>query len=260
MSEHLEAATTIAREAGAILAQGYGTSIPVDYKGEVDLVTDYDVRSEEHILARLSTLFPSDSIRAEEGVQPTIIDDAEFEWYVDPLDGTTNFAHGFPFFAVSIAVAHHGQVIAGAVFDPLRDEMFAACQNSGATLNNRPIHVSTTSTLNRSLVATGFPYDVRTTQRNNLEEFSLFSIHAQGVRRAGAAALDLCYTACGRLDGFWELSLKSWDMAAGGLIVQEAGGEISSCTRGHDWLTDSSVAASNGIIHTEMLELVSRAV
>jgi len=257
LGKFLTVACTTAKEAGAILREGFGDALQIEFKGPVDLVTQYDRRSEEHIISRLRALFPKHSLRAEESGVTTGNEKSSFEWLVDPLDGTTNFAHGFPFFAVSIALLKSNQPIVAAVFDPIRDELFAAIRGSHATLNGVPIQVSTIAHLDKSLMATGFPYDVRTHARNNLAEFNRIALQAQGVRRAGAAALDLCYTACGRLDGFWELRLHPWDMAAGGLIVQAAGGKVTDITGENNWLNDSSIAASNGRIHAEMLTALS---
>ena len=254
MIDRITAAKSIVREAGAILLDGYLLPKHVSHKGDIDLVTEYDTRSENHILHRLTTLFPSDEIIAEESGHLTLDRNSKFTWYVDPLDGTTNYAHSFPFFAVSIAIAHQGQIVAGVVLDPLRDELFAAEKGRGATLNENLISVSETLTLDHSLLATGFPYDVRTTKNNNLDQFSRVILRAQGIRRAGAAALDLCYTANSRLDAYWEQGLKQWDVAAGALIVQEAGGKITDISGGANWLTTSSVIATNGLIHNELIE------
>ena len=252
--EFLAEACTVATEAGAILREGYGDVLQIEFKGAVDLVTQYDRKSEEHILSRLRACFPTHSIRSEETGKISDNEQSPFEWLVDPLDGTTNFAHGFPFFAVSIALLHSNQPIVGAVYDPMRDELFAAKSGSNATLNGDPIKVSTIDQLDKSLLGTGFPYDVRTHPRNNLPEFNRLAVRAQGVRRAGAAALDLCYTACGRLDAFWELRLYPWDIAAGGLIVQAAGGKVTDIMGNINWFKSSSIVASNGQLHAALVE------
>ncbi len=252
-NEFLSAACAVAREAGEILSEGFGAAGQIEFKGAVDLVTEYDHESEAHILARLHDLYPQHAIRAEEGGLAVSSDESPFEWLVDPLDGTTNFAHGFPFFAVSIALLEAGRPIVAAVVDPVRDELFAATAKADATLNGVPIRVSSVDRLERALLATGFPYDVRTHPRNNMAEFNRMALRAQGVRRAGAAALDLCYTACGRLDGFWELRLHPWDVAAGGLIVQAAGGKVTDIENSDEWLSAIAIVASNGRIHAQML-------
>ena len=252
-NEFLSAACAVAREAGEILSAGFGSAGQIEFKGTVDLVTKYDHESEAHILGRLRDLYPQHAIRAEESGLAVSREESPFEWLGDPLDGTTNFAHGFPFFAVSIALLEAGRPIVAAVFDPVRDELFAAIVGASATLNGAPIRVSGTDQLDRALLATGFPYDVRTHPRNNMTEFNRMALRTQGIRRAGAAALDLCYTACGRLDGFWELRLHPWDVAAGGLIVQAAGGKVTDIENGDEWLSGISVVASNGRVHTELL-------
>lgn len=255
--EFLVEASTAAMEAGKILRQGFGNVKQISYKGVADLVTEYDHKSERLILARLQSLYPHHSFRAEESGFTSSYEPSHFEWLVDPLDGTTNYAHGFPFFAVSIALLEGGQPIVGVVFDPLRDELFAASSTTKATLNGDPIRVSSTSRMKHSLLATGFPYNVRSLEKNNLSEFSRISLRAQGIRRAGAAALDLSYTACGRLDGYWELQLQPWDMAAGALVLQSAGGTVTDISGGDNWLSNPSIAASNGKIHSELLTALS---
>jgi myo-inositol-1(or 4)-monophosphatase len=205
----------LARQAGEILRLGYEQEHQVDYKGAIDLVTEIDHQSEELVLGEIQRLFPGHQIVSEEiGLVPGRAGD---QWFVDPLDGTVNYAHGIPFFSVSIAYAHEGTVTLGVVYDPMRDELFAAERGKGARLNGRSLRVSQVTELPRSLLVTGFPYDAWSNPRNNLEYYGRFAKLTQGVRRLGSAALDLCYVAAGRVEGYWELSIKPWDVAAGGI-------------------------------------------
>ena len=226
MSPTLPDLERLARQAGEILRLGYEQEHQVDYKGAIDLVTEVDHQSEELVLAEIQRLFPGHQIVSEEiGLVPGRPGD---QWYVDPLDGTVNYAHGVPFFSVSIAYAHNGIVTLGVVYDPMRDEIFAAARGQGAQLNGRSLRVSQVTELQRSLLATGFPYDTWSTPRNNLGYYGRFAKLTQGVRRLGSAALDLAYVAAGRLEGYWELSVKPWDIAAGGLIAEEAGATVTN--------------------------------
>ncbi|MEW5902049.1 MAG: inositol monophosphatase family protein, partial [Acidobacteriota bacterium] len=204
---------------------------------------------------RLSSAYPGHGFLAEEGLNQT--ENKEFLWVFDPLDGTTNFAHRFPVFTVSIALEFQKQVVLGVVYDPMRDEMFEAVAGEGATLNDRPIKVSTTSDLNRSLLATGFPYDLRKSGVNNISHFNNFLTRAQALRRCGSAAMDLCYVACGRFDGFWELKLKPWDQASGALIVQEAGGVVTDFDGDAFSIYGQEALASNGLIHQAMIRILA---
>lgn len=255
MEDFRRTAETFAREAGAIVREGFGKVESIEYKGEIDLVTKFDRESEKHIISRLHALYPDHAVRGEEGGGQSSSGSA-YEWLIDPIDGTTNFAHGLPIFGVSIGLLQAGEVIAGVVYDPIRDELFSAAKAQGATLNGKQISVSTAATLDQSLLATGFPYDLRTNPDNNLEHFSNFTLRARAIRRPGAAAIDLVWTACGRLDGFWEVRLNAWDVAAGALIVREAGGHVSDLTGGEDWLDPANIVASNGKIHAEMLTVL----
>ncbi len=251
MEKRRQVLEKVIREAGEILAKNYGNPQHIEYKGAVNLVTATDYASEDLILSRLKTAFPEDDILAEErGPSPR---DSEGLWIVDPLDGTNNYAHGFPMFCVSIGYVKGGRIRLGAVYEPLRDELFMAGQGKGATLNGSPLAVSSTPLLNSSLVATGFPYDKRESPINNLDHFQRFALRVQGVRRGGSAALDLAYVAMGRLDGFWELKLSPWDVAAGVLLVREAGGCVTDFSGGENYLYGSEVVATNGRIHQEML-------
>ena len=215
----------IARQAGEIQRAGFGQTHQVGHKGPVDLVTEIDHRCEAHILNAIQSQFPGHHIVAEESGQ--INGGSPHTWYVDPLDGTVNYAHSVPLFSVSIAYAEGGQTQLGVVYDPMRDECFSAQRGHGAWLNDQPIRVSSADQLIDALLVTGFPYELNQRQLN-LELFADFSLQCQGVRRLGSAALDLCYVAAGRLDGYWELSLQAWDVAAGALIVQEAGGVLTA--------------------------------
>jgi myo-inositol-1(or 4)-monophosphatase len=246
----------LARQAGELLRLGYEHEHQVDYKGSIDLVTEVDHQSEDLLLGEIQRLFPGHQIISEEiGLVPGRAAD---QWFVDPLDGTVNYAHGIPFFSVSIAYARNGVVTLGAVYDPLRDELFAAERGQAARLNGRRLRVSKTTELQRSLLVTGFPYDAWSTPQNNLENFSRFSKMTQGVRRLGSAALDLCYVAAGRFDGYWELSLKPWDMAAGSLIAAQAGAVVTTLAGGPDILTPScSLIAAPPVIHAKMLEILN---
>ena len=245
----------LARQAGGILRIGFGRQHQIDYKGEIDLVTETDRQSEEFLLNEIQRRFPEDKIIAEESGE--LPGDDNCAWYVDPLDGTVNFAHGIPIFSVSIAYAANGKLSIGVVYDPVRDECFSAEIGEGAWLNGCPIRVSNAKTLVQSLLVTGFPYDIRSNHENNLNFRNAFILRTQGVRRLGSAALDLCYVAAGRLDGYWELSLGSYDLAAGVIIAEEAGAIVTNVKGGSDYFTPPySVLAANPKIHQEMLKVI----
>jgi myo-inositol-1(or 4)-monophosphatase len=248
-STYLQAAIEIAREAGKILCAEFERPRQISYKGEVDLVTEADKRSEQAIVRRLTELFPEHSVAAEEGTGSEKA--SEFRWHVDPLDGTTNFAHGYPCFCVSIALAQRDEPIAGVVHNPFHNELFAAARGQGATLNSKPIRVSNVETLSTSLLCTGFPVQNRQLSPN-LAFYGDFTMRSHGVRRDGAAALDLAYVAAGRFDGFWEFGLKKWDTAAGALLVAEAGGRVSDFLGARYQLGGPVILATNGRIHEEM--------
>jgi myo-inositol-1(or 4)-monophosphatase len=263
MSDLLPTAESIAREAGALLREFYHRGVRTEYKGDVDLVTEADRASEALIGTRLRAAFPHHGIYGEEGTREGM--DSEFRWYVDPLDGTTNFAHGFPVFCVVLGCEHRppglaadqdGEIIAGVIYDPLRDEMFSAARGSGATLNGQPMHVSRTRTLDESLIATGFPSKKRHNSPN-VHFYQEFTLRSHGVRRAGSAAIDLAYVACGRLDGYWEFQLNPWDTSAGYLLVEEAGGRITHFDGSKFTLDSREILATNGLIHPEMEHLFS---
>jgi myo-inositol-1(or 4)-monophosphatase len=251
----LNFAIGVAKDAGRLLRDRVGTRIDVDHKGSINLVTDVDIASEKLIRDAISTFYPRHEILAEEGGLSE--SGSEYRWIVDPLDGTTNYAHGYPVFCVSIALECKGEVVLGVVYDPMRDELFAAERANGATLNNRSIRVSGTAELMQGLVSTGFPYDIKTSKVTNLDHWSNFAMNAQALRRDGAAALDLCYVACGRFDGFWELNLSAWDTAAGALIVAEAGGKVTDFSGGPFSNYRPEIVASNGLIHERMLEVLN---
>lgn len=250
----LNFAIGVARDAGALLRDRLGTRIDISHKGSIDLVTDVDLASEKLIREAISTYYPRHEILAEEGGLTE--SSSEYRWVVDPLDGTTNYAHGYPVFCVSIALEHKGEVVVGVVYDPMREELFTAERGGGAALNNRPIRVSTIDDLTQGILSTGFPYDIKTSKLTNLDHWANFAMNAQALRRDGAAALDLCYVACGRYDGFWELNLSPWDTAAGALIVAEAGGRVTDFGGGVFSNYKPEVVASNGKIHDRMIEVL----
>lgn len=254
MKKRFDLAMNLARRAGALLQEGYEKVGEVTLKGEIDLLTQFDLRSEALLVDEIRAAFPEDAILAEEGGEHG---GSETLWLIDPLDGTTNFSHGVPIFGVSIACQRGRETLFGVVYDPMRDELFHALPREGAWLNGREIHVSGTATLDESLLATGFPYDIRSHPETNLDHFAAFKLRTRGVRRLGAAALDLAYVAAGRFDGYWEMRLWPWDWTAGMLIVQEAGGEVSRMDGGEDiFRKPTSLLASNGHIHTQMLEVL----
>ena len=243
----------LAREAGAILRDGYSKEHQVNYKGIIDLVTEIDHQSEAFLLGEVRRQFPDHHIFAEES--GIIQGSAEHTWYIDPLDGTVNYAHHIPIFCVSIAYASGASLQFGAVYDPMRDEMFLAERGKGATLNGKPLRVSSVTELQKSLMVTGFPYDAWNTDQDNFDNFVHFAKLTQGVRRLGSAALDLCYVAAGRFDGFWELSLNPWDVAAGGLICIEAGARVTNVKGQEDFISaPQSVVASAPGIHERILQ------
>jgi len=253
MDSFLEVAQEIARDTGALLAGYFARRIGYRLKGEFDLVTEADLASEKLVVERLRARFPSHAIVSEEGGGHKGA--SEYRWFVDPLDGTINFAHGFPVFCVSLGLERAGELIAGVVYDPMRDEMFSAERGSGARLNNRRIHVSQASRLADSLLATGFP-SLKRHLDINVHFFYQLAMQAHGVRRAGSAALDLAYVASGRLDAFWEFGLNPWDMAAGALLVTEAGGALTDMHGGPHTLEGPHILADNGRIHDEALQRI----
>ena len=250
----LSSLESLARQAGAILRAGFGHDNKVYFKGEIDLVTDVDHKSEAFLIDEIQRHFPDHRIVAEESGQSAGA--ARYTWYIDPLDGTVNFAHGLPGFAVSIGYAEEGIMRLGVVYDPIREECYSAERERGAWLNGQPIRVSEASNLDQSLLVTGFSYDIRTNPQNNLDYFEYFMLHSQGVRRFGAAALDLCYVACGRLDGYWEISVSPWDLAGGGLVAEMAGARVSAVSGDPDYISEPcSILATAPLIYPQMLEV-----
>lgn len=257
MQPTLSYVENLARQAGAILRAGYDKEHQVGYKGVIDLVTEVDHESEKFLLGEIRKDFPDHHIFSEES--GIIQGNDQNVWYVDPLDGTVNYAHHIPIFCVSVAYASGGGLSLGAVYDPMRDEMFLAERGKGASLNGRPLRVSSAMELQRSLLVTGFPYNAWNTPQDNFDNFVRFGKLTQGVRRLGSAALDLCYVAAGRFDGFWEMALNPWDVAAGGLIALEAGASVTSVAGGPDFLSPpQSVIASAPGIHALMLKELAR--
>lgn len=249
-------AVRLAREAGAIQRERYGGELIVETKSEsIDLVTDVDHACEKLIVDALAELRPDDAILAEEGSGDDKIG-ASWRWIIDPLDGTTNYAHGYPRFCVSIGVEHEGVGAVGVVYDPLLDELFCGIRGRGATLNGKSIHVSGESDMSHAMLATGFAYDVHRSDDDNINHFAAIVKAARALRRDGSAALDLCYVAAGRFDGFWELKLHAWDVAAGIIIVEEAGGRTSDFSGAESCRTGRETVVSNGHLHDTMLEIL----
>ena len=243
------------RLGGAVLKDHYGHVGRIMHKGKLDLVTDVDHRSEETVVQFLTEQCPEHGILTEE--RDELVSRSPCRWILDPLDGTTNYAHGYPFFCISLAFEQDGAIVWGGVYDPLRDELFMAQHGQGARLNEQVVKVSRTRDMGSALLCTGFPYDVHESAENNISHFVHFLKKARAVRRDGSAALDLCYVACGRFDGFWEMKLKAWDIAAGWLIVQESGGRVTGFD-GTAWTpARHDILASNGAVHEAMLEMLA---
>ncbi len=256
----LNFAIQTARDAGRVLADRLGRALQVSNKGAIDLVTEADLAAEELIIERIKSHYPRHAILAEESGTTEgiafVAGKTGWKWIIDPLDGTTNYAHGYPCFCVSIALEHAGSIEIGVIYDPTRDELFAAERGQGATLNERRIRVSSVDDLNAAMLCTGFPYDVR--ERPHFErDFANFTMAAQAVRRDGSAAIDLAYIACGRFDGFWEDGLKAWDVAAGVLLIEEAGGRVSDFNGAPLDIYSPKVLASNGLVHEAMMRVLS---
>jgi myo-inositol-1(or 4)-monophosphatase len=255
----LNFAIQTARDAGAILAARLGRALQVSSKGDIDLVTEADLASEKLIIERIKSYYPRHAILAEESGATAgaeaLLGQSEWLWIIDPLDGTTNYAHGYPCFCVSIGLARAGVVELAVIYDPTRDEIFAAERGQGATLNGRTMRVSEVEDLNSAMLCTGFPYNVRE-RPNFARDFANFTMEAQAVRRDGSAAIDLAYVACGRFDGFWEDGLNPWDVAAGVLLIAEAGGRVTDFSGGGLDIFTPKVLASNGLVHDAMMRVL----
>lgn len=252
----LNFAIEAARDAGRVLLEKFGRIESVTKKGEINLVTEADLASEALIVERIKSHFPRHAILAEESGNAVVTgEDGGYKWIIDPLDGTTNYAHGYPCFCVTIALEHEGEIVIGVTYDPTRDELFTAEKGRGAALNGKPIRVSGTDELGNALLVTGFPYDIK-----HREEFARhlteFLLNSRGVRRDGSAAIDLAYVACGRFDGFWEEGLNPWDVAAGKLLIEEAGGIVSYYDGSKFSVYTPPIVTSNGLIHEQMLAIL----
>ena len=266
MKDRLQLAIELARRAGWLILEGQNSSLQISRKGQNDLVTDYDFKSEQMLVNGILKAYPEDRILAEEGTNTGSSSggqgqagDAEHLWLIDPIDGTTNYAHGLPFYSVSIGLMMNDSLALGVIYDPARDELFHAIKGGGAWLGDVPLRVSETRTLEDSLLVTGFPYDIRTNANNNLNHFVELSKLTRGVRRLGSAALDLAYVAAGRLDGFWELRLNPWDWAAGVLLTQEAGGRVTTFDGGDKVIGgDETLLATNGHLHEPLQQVLQQ--
>lgn len=251
----LNFAIETARDAGQLLLEKFGRKLTVSKKGDINLVTEADLASEALIVERIKSYYPKHAILAEESGETKVDGAGEWKWIIDPLDGTTNFAHGYPCWSVTIALEHNGKVVIGVTFDPTRNELFAAERGHGASLNNKPIGVSETEDLADALIVTGFPYDFKR-REDFARHLTAFLLQSRGVRRDGSAAIDMAYLACGRFDGFWEEGLNPWDMAAGVLLVEEAGGQVSGYDNSKFSIYSPPILASNGLIHTQMANIL----
>jgi myo-inositol-1(or 4)-monophosphatase len=251
----LSVARDAAKAAGLVLLDRVRTGFHIERKNPINLVTDADHDAQQRVIDHIRRHYPEHRILAEERGGDTH-GSSPFRWIIDPLDGTTNFAHGFPMYAVSIGVEYRDELLIGVVYDPTRNELFTAEAGGGAFLNGRSLAVSQTGTLDAALLVTGFAYDIRESANNNLDHFARFSLKAQGVRRTGSAALDLCYVAAGRFDGFWEVKLSPWDMAGGVVILREAGGRITDLRGNPHSVNQPELVASNGRIHEDMLAVI----
>lgn len=256
MSQYLDLAVEAATKAGAFLRARFGQRLVIEKKGAINIVTDADRESERMIREMISSRFPDHRFKAEEGTEAG--GESPYLWLVDPLDGTTNYAHGFPVYCVSVALVKESEILAGCIYNPNLDECFTAERGGGAFLNGKAIEVSRTVKLDDAFLATGFPYDIRTSEETNLREFAAFAVTARAIRRAGSAALDLAYLACGRFDGYWEQKLSPWDIAAGVLLSEEAGGRVTSWKGQKYDIFKGDIVASNGRIHDEMLAVLRK--
>jgi len=256
LDNHLEIAIRAVQESGQIQKEWLGKDKKVELKGEINLVTEVDRQCESRIIEIIKEHFPEHNILTEETPMPE--GPSPYRWVIDPLDGTTNYTHGYPCFCTSVALELEEKIVLGAIYDPLLDELFTARQGKGAFFNGERITVSATEQLTSALICTGFPYDLRESDENNVNHFNNFIMEAQAVRRDGSAALDLCYVAAGRFDGFWELKLHPWDIAAGTLLVEEAGGMVTDFGGGTLDIYGQEILASNGRVHAEMIGVLQR--
>jgi myo-inositol-1(or 4)-monophosphatase len=256
LDNHLAITIQAAKESGQIQKEWLARDKKVELKGEINLVTEVDRICEARIIEIITEAFPEHNILTEE--TPMSEGSSPYRWIIDPLDGTTNYAHGYPCFCTSVALELEGEIVLGAVYDPLLDEFFTAQQGKGAFLNGESIAVSATTRLTEALICTGFPYDLRESPVNNLDHFNNFIMEARAIRRDGSAALDLCYVAAGRFDGFWELKLYPWDVAAGKLLVEEAGGVVTDFGGGGLDIYGKEILATNGRIHEGMIGVLER--
>lgn len=254
-SHFKKVAVHAALRAGNYIRKNIGKTKVIRYKGEINIVTDIDKKAESVIVEAIRREYPSHHFLAEETSYKG--SDLDFTWIIDPLDGTTNFLHGFPFFSVSVALSHRGNVVMGVVYDPTRDELFHAEKGKGAFLNRKRIHVSKVKVLKKALLSTGFAYNVKRVKNNNIDNFVKFMKASQAVRRAGSAAIDICYVACGRFDGFWELYLHPWDTAASTLIVKEADGRVTTFDSSKYNICSKEILATNSKIHAQMVHVLS---
>lgn len=252
----LNFAIETAREAGQILLEKFGRKINISKKGDINLVTEADLASEKHIIEKIKSHYPKHSILAEESGEAVVIGgDNNWKWIIDPLDGTTNYAHGYPCFAVNIALEYEGKIVVAVTYDPTRNELFSAEKGNGANLNGRKIRVSETEKLSEALIVTGFPYNFAQ-KENFAHHLTRFLLTSRGVRRDGSAAIDMAYIACGRFDGFWEEGLNPWDVAAGVLLIKEAGGHVTDYKDSLLSIYNPPICGSNGLIHGEMLDVL----
>jgi myo-inositol-1(or 4)-monophosphatase len=256
LDQYEAVASAAARDAGKLLMERFRGRLNVSHKGIINIVTDADLAAERLIVSHVLEAFPAHHILAEENHSDT--KGGSHVWIIDPLDGTTNYAHGLPFFSVSIGLEIEGEIVFGIVYAPVLDEFFVARRGQGAYCNGNPIHVSKNASLNDSMLATGFPYDIRSGRNTNLEYFGEFVMRAQAIRRVGSAALDLAYLAAGHFDGFWELMLQPWDCAAGSLLIREAGGVVSNFRGEPASIYEREFLASNGLIHNDMLMILRK--
>ena len=244
----------LARAAGEILREGFGKALQIENKGVIDLVTQVDKNAEAFLLQQISERFPESQALGEEGGR--LSGSSDGKWFIDPIDGTTNYAHGLPIFCVSVGYAKADELLLGVVYNPIHEELYKAERGAGAQLNGKSIQVKQVHSLGDSMLVTGFPYDIRTNPDNNLAEYARFAMRTHGVRRLGAAALDLCYVAAGYVDGYWEKSIKPWDIAAGALIVQEAGGTVTDINGDPNFMSQKHILAANPTLHAEMRKLL----